>query len=65
MPATGAKMLTMLQNPETSVEEIEDVLRHDPGLTGNLLKLANSAYFGIPEFPLKYHRSGRPYYYWD
>ncbi len=48
MPATGAKMLTMLQNPETSVEEIEDVLRHDPGLTGNLLKLANSAYFGIP-----------------
>jgi putative nucleotidyltransferase with HDIG domain len=48
MPATGAKMLTMLQNPETSVDEIEDVLRHDPGLTGNLLKLANSAYFGIP-----------------
>jgi putative nucleotidyltransferase with HDIG domain len=48
MPATGAKMLTMLENPETSVDEIEAVLRHDPGLTGNLLKLANSAYFGIP-----------------
>jgi len=48
MPATGAKMLTMLQDPETSVNEIENVLRHDPGLTGNVLKLANSAYFGIP-----------------
>jgi putative nucleotidyltransferase with HDIG domain len=48
MPATGAKMLTMLEDPETSVDEIEDVLRHDPGLTGNVLKLANSAYFGIP-----------------
>mgnify|MGYP001821654390 FL=1 len=48
MPATGAKMLRMLQDPETSVDEIEDVLRHDPGLTGNVLKLANSAYFGIP-----------------
>ncbi len=48
MPATGAKMLKMLENPETTVDEIEDVLRHDPGLTGNVLKLANSAYFGIP-----------------
>ena len=48
MPATGAKMLKMLEYPETSVDEIEDVLRHDPGLTGNVLKLANSAYFGIP-----------------
>ena len=48
MPATGAKMLRMLEDPETSVVEIEDVLRHDPGLTGNVLKLANSAYFGIP-----------------
>jgi len=48
MPATGAKMLTMLQDPETSVNEIENVLRHDPGLTGNVLKFANSAYFGIP-----------------
>ena len=48
MPATGAKMLRMLENLDTTVEEIEDVLRHDPGLTGNVLKLANSAYFGIP-----------------
>lgn len=48
MPATGAKMLRMLEDPETSVDEIEEVLRHDPGLTGNVLKLANSAYFGIP-----------------
>lgn len=48
MPTTGVKMLRMLEDPEASVDEIEDVLRHDPGLTGNVLKLANSAYFGIP-----------------
>ena len=48
MPATGAKMLRMLEDPETGMDEIEAVLRHDPGLTGNVLKLANSAYFGIP-----------------
>ena len=48
MPATGSKMLRMLEDLDTTVDEIEDVLRHDPGLTGNVLKLANSAYFGIP-----------------
>jgi putative nucleotidyltransferase with HDIG domain len=48
MPATGAKMLRMLEDPETGVDEIEAMLRLDPGLTGNVLKLANSAYFGIP-----------------
>jgi putative nucleotidyltransferase with HDIG domain len=48
MPAAGAKMLQVLENPDAGVEEIESVLRFDPGLTANVLKLANSAYFGIP-----------------
>ena len=48
MPAAGTKMLQILENPDASVEEIESVLHYDPGLTANLLKLANSAYFGIP-----------------
>ena len=41
------RMLNLLENPEASVDAIEDILRHDPGLTANVLKLANSAYFGI------------------
>lgn len=48
MPGAGAKMLALLEEPDTDVSEIEDVLRYDPGLTANVLKLANSAYFGIP-----------------
>jgi putative nucleotidyltransferase with HDIG domain len=48
MPASGIRMLKLLENPEASVDEIEDILRQDPGLTANVLKLANSAYFGIP-----------------
>lgn len=48
MPGAGAKMLALLQEPDTTVSEIEDILRYDPGLTANVLKLANSAYFGIP-----------------
>ena len=48
MPGAGAKMLALLEEPDTAVSEIEDMLRYDPGLTANVLKLANSAYFGIP-----------------
>ena len=48
MPGAGAKLLTLLEEPETSFSEIEEILRFDPGLTANVLKLANSAYFGIP-----------------
>lgn len=48
MPATAARLMPLLQNPESSADEIEDILKYDPGLTANILKLTNSAYFGIP-----------------
>jgi putative nucleotidyltransferase with HDIG domain len=48
MPATSAKLLKMLKNPESSAAQIEEILKYDPGLTANILKLTNSAYFGIP-----------------
>ena len=48
MPDAGTKLLVLLEEPDTAVSEIEEILRYDPGLTANVLKLANSAYFGIP-----------------
>ncbi len=48
MPGAGAKMLALLEGPDPAVSEIEEILRYDPGLTANVLKLANSAYFGVP-----------------
>lgn len=48
MPKAGVKLLALLKEENAPVAEIEEVLRHDPGLTTNVLKLANSAFFGIP-----------------
>jgi putative nucleotidyltransferase with HDIG domain len=48
MPVAVTKLLALLEDPEADVDEIEKVLRYEPGLTANVLKLANSAYFGIP-----------------
>jgi len=47
MPQAAGKLLSLLNNPKVSVNEIEELLRYDPGLTANVLKLANSAYFGL------------------
>lgn len=48
MPGAASKLLVMLDDPNTTAAQIEGVLRYDPGLTANILKLTNSAYFGIP-----------------
>jgi len=48
MPGTAVRLLALIDDPAMRVSQIEEILRHDPGLTANVLRLANSAYFGIP-----------------
>ena len=48
MPTTAAKLLPLLEDADSTASEIESILKYDPGLTANILKLTNSAYFGIP-----------------
>jgi len=48
MPATAARLLPLLSDPAADTRRIEEILRYDPGLTADLLKLTNSAYFGLP-----------------
>lgn len=48
IPGSAVKLLELLENEDASLKEIEDVLRLDPGMTANVLKLTNSAYFGLP-----------------
>lgn len=48
MPQAALKLRELLAEENVSVDEIEKVLRHDPGLATNVLRLANSAFFGVP-----------------
>jgi len=49
MPAAALKLLTLLKDENTSNTQIEQILRYEPGLTANILKLTNSAFFGLPK----------------
>jgi putative nucleotidyltransferase with HDIG domain len=48
MPQAASRLLSLLEDPDADLEQIDAVLGTDPGLTGNLLRLTNSAYFGLP-----------------
>ena len=45
-PATGNKVAQLLLRPDYSVNEVANVIKYDPSITANILKMANSAYFG-------------------
>lgn len=46
MRPSSIRLLELVQNPEHNIDEMVDALEFDPGLTANLLRWANSAYFG-------------------
>ena len=48
MPSAAGKLMKLLDDPGATPAQIEEVLRYDPGLTANILRLVNSAYIGLP-----------------
>ncbi len=48
IPAIASEIITKSGDPDSSLSEIADLIVNDPALTANLLKICNSAYFGLP-----------------
>ncbi len=48
IPAIASQIMTKSQDPGSSLSEIAELIANDPALTANLLKICNSAYFGLP-----------------
>jgi len=48
LPAVVQKVMELVEDPRSSVQDIEAVLKKDQGLTAEVLRLANSAFYGIP-----------------
>ncbi len=48
-PRNAMKLMEVIRDPATESKEVEDLLRYEPGLTANLLRMANSAYFALPQ----------------
>lgn len=44
----AGKVMALLADPDCGSSDLADIIRNEPALTANVLKLANSAYFGLP-----------------
>lgn len=47
LPTTTGQVLQLMQDTTASADDVLEVISKDPALTANLLKLANSALFGV------------------
>jgi len=47
MPQAAIKLRELFKEDDVPIKRIENILRQDPGLSANILRLANSAHFGV------------------
>ncbi|MDG5814327.1 HDOD domain-containing protein [Chitinispirillales bacterium ANBcel5] len=48
LPAIVLRLLKIVNSPDTSAEDAASLIEKDPALTSKMLRLANSAFYGIP-----------------
>ncbi len=49
MPPAATEVARLLQDPETDIKTIVKAIEYDPGMASNILRMANSAYYGFSE----------------
>ncbi len=47
IPAVVNQLLTVVDHPDSSMEDISNVIQYDPAITASVLKTCNSAFFGL------------------
>jgi HD-like signal output (HDOD) protein len=51
LPQVVSSVLKLADDPEASPKEMERLIESDPAITGKILRVANSAYYGLHEVP--------------
>ncbi|HXK58061.1 MAG TPA: HDOD domain-containing protein, partial [Gammaproteobacteria bacterium] len=48
LPDVSLQMNELMSRPDTTNQDLANIIAHDPALAAQLLKLVNSAYYGLP-----------------
>jgi len=48
LPEVTARILAVTEDPDSSARDLNDILKHDVALSAKLLKVVNSAFYGLP-----------------
>ena len=57
LPDVALKIIQITSDPKSSVADLENVINGDPGLTAKIIKMVNSAHFGLSEKIMKVHKA--------
>lgn len=49
MPQIAHRIMEIMENPNSSLTDVADLVIYDPSLTANILKISNSAFYGLPK----------------
>ena len=56
-PAVAVKILNTVRSKECSLDDLEKIISADPALTGKMLRIANSAFYSLPNEVSNIHRA--------
>lgn len=48
LPEVTVKIIQIVENPRSTARDLHDVMKSDPALSARLLKVVNSAFYGLP-----------------
>lgn len=48
LPEVTVKIIQIVENPKSTARDLHDVIKNDPALSMRLLKVVNSAFYGLP-----------------
>src|SRR5438270_7501103 len=48
LPEVTAKIVTTVEDPKSTASQLHKIVSHDPALVTRILKVVNSAFYGLP-----------------
>jgi len=48
LPEITVKIIQIVENPRSTARDLHDVIKNDPALSARILKVVNSAFYGLP-----------------
>lgn len=48
LPKITVKIIEIVENPKSTARDLHDVIKNDPALSAKVLKVVNSAFYGLP-----------------
>ncbi len=48
LPEITTRIVQVVEDPKSTAQEMHDIVKHDPALASKILKVVNSAFYGLP-----------------